>query len=61
MKITQDRLHQAATASCRIVWKAMYGGSWDTDCPAKDTWIQEEIDALLPALNALGIEVEEAE
>lgn len=59
MTITSAQLEAAAVTACRTVWADVYGGSWDEECPAKQRWIAEEKAALLPALRALGITVEE--
>lgn len=59
MTITSAQLEASAIAACRAVWADVHGGSWDEECPDKRRWIAEEKAALLPALHALGITVEE--
>lgn len=56
--VTADQVDAAAVAACRAVWASVHGGSWDTDCPDRPRWVREEREALLPALECLGIEVQ---
>ncbi|OFT62582.1 hypothetical protein HMPREF3159_03460 [Brachybacterium sp. HMSC06H03] len=56
--INRTQFRNAAIAACRVAYKAVLGGDFDTDCLAKEQWIREEQDALEPALEALGISVE---
>lgn len=56
--ITESDLIEACKVSCRAVWAACgYEGTWDENCPPKvrERWIREEREALVPALNYLGI------
>ena len=62
--ITARDLRAAAVAACRVIWQRTdipefvdHFGTWDQGCHNKAEWIHDEIEALRPALDALGITV----
>lgn len=56
--LSREQLRGPAIAACRVAWEALEGTSWDHDCPNPEKWIEEELDVLVPALEALGLVVE---
>lgn len=61
MRVTYQKFEEAGRAACRQVWRDTHAGTdWDRECPNKAGWLREELDALRPALEALGLTVDPA-
>lgn len=51
--VESDLLERAALSACRNVWRLHLPGTFDEDCPDQARWIEEELEALIPAVKVI--------